>query len=100
MQKIKFNRNYKKLHNQTSAGLVYVGILRIGNVFSEKFKEFIDYDTEGQYKIEEDTTYLFLVFVGNNYFPFITLRKMNEENIMQYVGMEGKIFEIVVEEQK
>lgn len=55
MQEIKFNHNYKKLHNQTSAGLVYVGIL---------------------------------------------IRKLNKENIEKYVGREGKIFKIVVEEQK
>lgn len=97
---IVFNHNYKKLHNQTSAGLVYIGILKSGNNFSKEFKEFIEYDTEGQYKIEEDTTYLFLVFVGNNYFPFTTLRKLNKENIEKYVGREGKIFKIAVKEQK
>lgn len=100
MKEIRFNHNYKKLHNQTSAGLVYVGILKSGNNFSKEFKEFIDYDTEGQYKIEEDTAYLFLVFVGNDYFPFTTLRKLNKENTEKYVGREGKVFKIVIEEQK
>ena len=96
IKEINFNRNYTKLHGQKMARLIDIGI-RTGKRLC---KEFVEYDTDGQYKIEEDTTYLFLVFVGNDYFPFTTLRKLNKENIEKYVGREGKIFKIVVEEQK
>lgn len=96
MKEIRFNHNYKKLHNQKTARLLSADFF----YGKDLHKDFIEYDTEGQYKIEKDTTYLFLVFVGNNFFPFTTLRKLNKENIYKYVGCEGKIFNIVVEEQK
>ena len=100
MYQIKFNHNYKKLHNQTDAVLVSVSTLKTGNSFSKEFKEFIEYDTERKYEIEENQTYLFLVFVGNHCFPFVTLRKLNEENIEKYVGYEGKIFNIVIQDKQ
>lgn len=49
MQEIKFNRNYKKLHNQKTALLVYTRI-KTGKQLNE---EFIKYDTDNKYKINE-----------------------------------------------
>lgn len=95
METIKFNRNYKKLHGQTSAILVYKDVM-----FPEQLKkEFIEYDTEGAYEIV-DHSYLVLYFVGNKYIPFSTLRKNNAENRKKYLDCElYTTFKIEVQEQ-
>lgn len=91
---IKFCKNYSKLHNQTMATLVYVR-LKMGKDLN---KEFIEYDTDNEYQIEENQRYLILYFVGNKLIPFTSLRKLNQDNLLKYV--EGEIYNIVVEEQK
>lgn len=96
MQQIKFNHNYKKLHNQKTALLVHTRI-KTGKQLNE---EFIKYDTDNKYKIDEKQKYLILYFQGNKFIPFTTLRKLNIENVKKYVGREGDFFNVVVEEQK
>lgn len=94
MQEIKFNHNYKKLHNQKIALLVHTRI-KTGKQLNE---EFIKYDTDNKYKINEKQKYLILYFQGDKFIPFTTLRKFNKENIWKYNLMEK--YKIVVEEQK
>jgi hypothetical protein len=96
IKEINFNHNYKKLHNQTKAVLIQTAILKGKNIQ----KEFIDYDTDDQYKINKKEDYLYLVFVGDKMIPFTTLRKLNIENIKKYVGYEGDYFDVVVEEKE
>ena len=91
MEEIKFNRNYKKLHNQTSAELIYYDF-KSG---AEFHKEFIEYDTDNRYEIDKTQEYLFLVFIGNKDIVFTTLRKANTENLLKYVL--GRKYKIVVE---
>lgn len=94
MQVIKFNRNYKKLHNQKTALLVHIRI-KTGKQLNE---EFIKYDTDNKYKINKKQKYLILYLQGDKFIPFTTLRKFNKENIWKYSLMEK--YKIVVEEQK
>lgn len=93
---IKFNINYKKLHNQKEAILIWKDVS-----YSERLnKEFIDYDTEGSYVLEKDKSYLILYFVGDKGIPFTTLRKNNEENRRKYLDCPlHTTFKIEVEEQ-
>lgn len=93
MYEIKFDRNYKKLHNQTYGVLIKITV-RLGCMLH---KDFIEYDTDGKYKIKENEKYLCLYFIGNKKIPFTTLRKCNKTNIAKYVGEEGNVFKIVVE---
>lgn len=94
MNEIRFNKNYKKLHNQKEAFLVWKDVS-----YTERLnKEFIDYDTEGSYVLEEDKSYLMLYFVGDKGIPFTTLRKNNAENRKKYLDCElYTTFKIVVE---
>jgi hypothetical protein len=94
MQEIKFNRNYKKLHNQTSAELTCIWI-KLG---ADLHKDFIEYDTDGKYEIDKNKEYLVLWLIGDKLIPFTTLRKLNKENANKYVL--GERYKIVVEEQK
>lgn len=95
MHEIRFKHNYKKLHNQTKAVLIQTAILKGENIP----KEFIEYDTDNKYKLNEKEDYLYLVFVGIKMIPFTTVRKLNIENVKKYVGYEGDYFYIVIEEE-
>lgn len=94
MQVIRFNHNYKKLHNQTSAELIYYDF-KSG---AEFHKEFIKYDTDNKYEIDKTQEYLLLVFIGNKDIVFTTLRKANVENLLKYVL--GRKYRIVVEKEQ
>lgn len=94
MKEIKFNRNYKKLHNQTFALLLDIRVAKGKHLD----KEFIEYDTENEYKIEPEQKYLILYFIGDSKIPFTTLRKFNVENVWKYEKNEH--YRIVVEEKK
>lgn len=94
MKEIRFNHNYKKLHNQTSAELIYYDF-KSG---AEFHKEFIKYDTDNKYEIDKTQEYLFLVFIGNKDIVFTTLRKANLENLLKYAL--GRKYKIVVEKEQ
>lgn len=96
MNEIKFSKNYKKLHNQNKATLLW---LTVGKPI-ELHPDFIEYDTEGQYEIKNDQKYIMLVFLGINGIPFTSLRKFNDENVKRFVGKENQEFKIIVEEEK
>lgn len=96
MLEIKFSKNYKKLHNQNKATLLW---LTVGKAI-ELHPDFIEYDTEGQYEIKNDQKYILLVFLGINGIPFTSLRKFNDENVKRFVGKENQEFKIIVEEEK
>lgn len=93
MNKIRFNRNYKKLHNQSFALLVNIRV-KLGKELSE---EFIEYDTDNEFKIDKEQKYLVLYFQGDKLIPFTSLRKFNDENIWKYE--ENQYYKIIVEEQ-
>ncbi len=91
MNKIEFNKNYTKLHNQTRGYLIWVGLT---DAFLLE-KEFIEYDTDSKESIP-DGRYLLLVFIGNKDIPFTTLRKANPENIEKYDKGIRKVWEIII----
>lgn len=94
MNIIRFNRNYKKLHNQKRATLLRVDFIE----GEDLHKDFIEYDTEGKYQIDKSKEYMRLIFIGNKGIPFATLRKNNDENRIKYISLEAKTkFKIVVE---
>ena len=95
MKEIKFNRNYKKLHNQKYAKLIFVALFYGKNLS----KDFIEYDTDGKYKIEPETEYIYLCFMGNKMIPFTTLRKNTPENWEKYVKNQEQV-KIVIEGKK
>ena len=94
MKEIRFDRNYKKLHNQTECELC--GWTVRGGASLQK--DFIKYDTEGKYKIERNKEYMILFLVGNKMIPFTTLRSLNKNNLRKY--NLGETYKIVVEEEK
>lgn len=94
MNEIKFSKNFKKLHNQNKATLLWLSIVQ----GVELHPNFIEYDTDGQYQIKQEQKYIMLVFLGIDGIPFTSLRKFNDENVKRFVGKENQEFEIVVEE--
>lgn len=90
MREIKFNRNYKKLHNQTEAELCCIWI----KVGADLNKDFIKYDTDGKYEIDKNKEYLVLWLIGNKMIPFTTLRTLDKDNLKKYVL--GERYKIVV----
>lgn len=95
MQQIKFNHNYKKLHNQKTGVLIWVEVL-LGKYLP---KVFIDYDTDGKFQVDPKQKYLLLYFMGNRYIPFTTLRKDNVENRVKYLA-GNKVFKIVIDKKE
>lgn len=97
-RQIKFNHNYKKLHNQKWCFIKDV-IMVYGYELTDNFRK---YDTDDEYQIEDKQKYMLLFCMGDEFIPFTTLRKFNEENIMKYCNPETNAYEfmIVVEEHK
>lgn len=91
MEQIKFNRNYKKLHNQNKAKLIRVGEIQ----GKDLCKEFVEYDTDNKYPIELNQFYLILYFIGNKLIPFTTLRKLNDNNL-HYYNHIGCDYELII----
>lgn len=95
MQELRFSCNYKKLHNQKGANLIFVHCLQ----GKELSKDYIEYDTDNKYKIESKQNYLYLLFIGDKMIPFSTIRKLNQENEDKYINkLENRFFKIVIEE--
>jgi len=94
MNEIKFSKNYKKLHNQNKATLLWLSIV----TGAELHPNFIEYDTDGQYQIKQEQKYIMLVFLGIDGIPFTSLRKFNDSNAARFVGKENQEFDIVIEE--
>lgn len=91
---LKFNHNYKKLHGQKKARLVWIGIVK-GKDLSKKF---IEYDTDGKYNIDRKQNYIFMIFLGTEGIPFTTVRKFNRENRNKYLFAQDVVFDVIVEE--
>ena len=94
MNEIWFSINYKKLHNQKEAFLVWRDV-----AYPERLdKEFIDYDTEDSYVLDKNKSYLILYFIGDKGIPFTTLRTNNAENRKKYIDCSiYTTFKIVIE---
>ena len=89
--KIKFSHNYKKLNNEKGAHLFDVYPI----LLEDQTKGFIDYDTEGIYKLPERGAFLCLVFKGINGTIFTTLRRMTSKKYEYYLDNKMEWFTII-----
>ena len=98
INEIHFKKNFKKLHNQNWASVINVITVK-GWELTEKFKE---YDTENDYQINKDEKYLLIFLMGDEFIPFTTIRKFNDENILKYCSPDEAMgfFKIVIDEAK
>lgn len=93
---IKFSHEYKKLNHEQCG--VLLGVFRI--YLEEQSKVFLDYDTEGIYKLPKDGSYLLLLFMGNGGTIFTTLRRTTPEKWRYYNSKIKEEFEFVRTESK
>jgi len=101
MLRIKFQKDYFKLHRQKTAELLTVREIKIDKNTPQ---EFMDYDTvmwDGTCYDLKPGVYLQLIFLGDKRIPFCTVRPKfgkfgNKEEY--YKNQIGKIFEIEIEE--
>jgi hypothetical protein len=100
--KIKFSHHYPKLHSQTAAHLLHIEL----RDRSELSEEFVEYDTvyvqaeatfpgvrTGHYDLPNGRL-MVLVFLGNNLFPFTTVRRWTAEKERYYREGIGRRFDI------
>ncbi len=93
-KQIKFSGDYPKLHGQTSAKLIAIYPRTIDRFTPQ---ELIDYDTtksDGSKYPLVDGEYLQLIFFGNLFIPFCTIRRMTYEKIQYY--QVGEVFEVII----
>lgn len=95
---IKFDKNFIKLHNQTSAQLIDVKMVDLSEMNDNDFNELIEYDCKADdgsyYSLNRNGHYTLLIFLGNKNIVFQTLRK--KESYMKYHTMKGIVFDIKV----
>lgn len=103
-KQIFFDNNYPKLHGQKTARLCGVLTSVKPELLEAKFPGLIEFDTtrdDGRrYAIKNDETYMLLLFIGEKWIMFPTLRKENKENLRRYADSIGETFEIVIIEEK
>jgi hypothetical protein len=104
--KISFSHNYPKLHGQTFARLVAIEI----HEREEMLDRFIQYDTkylaakENFPCVEEfyplpSGKYLVLLFWGNDWIPFTTVRPWTFKKALYYQSNIGKTFKINIKDK-
>ena len=104
MPEIKFSHDYPKLHAQKAARLLCVELRNR----SELPEDFIEYDTvfiqeegtfpgnrTGHYELPSGRL-LVLVFLGNNLFPFTTVRRWTKEKERYYRNLVGTVMGIKI----
>lgn len=106
INEIHFKKNFKKLHNQEWATIIHVIPVR-GWELSDKFKKYDtqepdkdQYETDEKFVIEEKGKYLLIFLMGDEFIPFTTIRKYNDENILKYCRPDMINFRIVIDEEK
>lgn len=97
MEMIIFEGEYPKLHNQNTAKLVAAEKITINQ---SKHHELLEYDTkrtDGTYYKIDDGDYIQLIFIGDKYIPFCTLRRAYPEyKLNYYKKLIGKTIKIVI----
>lgn len=105
MKTIKFSHNYPKLHRQTMAELLAIKVICATDVQSTGFLiDLWDYDTtyisrdyiRYNYELPKKGQLIQLIFLGNKYIPFCTLRSWNPEKHEYYRAAIGETFKIEV----
>ena len=94
-QKIKFSKEYEKLHHQKQA--ILLNVKRIN--YDDVTKELIEYDTkakDGSYYLLPKTELIHLTFLGDKLIPFCTIRKYSIEKEKYYRNEIHNVFDIVI----
>jgi hypothetical protein len=91
MNIIKFSHEYKKLNHEQCGVLLSVHRIYL----EEQSQAFLEYDTEGIYKLPKEGSFLLLSFLGNGGTFFTTLRRTTPEKWRYYNSMILKEFEFV-----
>lgn len=107
IMEIKFSHNYPKLHGQVKARLLEI------EVFEKRLlhPDFISYDTiylgtEGVFPCGEKYyplptgTIIVLIFLGDKYIPFTTVRRWTAQKEQDYRAGINQVFDIIIEENK
>ncbi len=101
LKEVKFNNNFPKLHNQTTARLVMVIQMISGYMLLNQFPDFTAWDTKIKdvlyYDIKPEENYMLILFVGNKNIMFSILRKQNKENVELFAESVGELFKITIE---
>lgn len=104
---IKFSHNYPKLHSQPQAELLAVRVLQAETMILNG--ELIEYDTiyydlesgsRQYYPLPKTGQLIQLIFLGNRSIPFCTIRRHTPEKERYYHGAIGRVFDVVIEEEK
>ncbi len=95
---IKFNKNFIKLHNQTSAQLIDVKMVDLSCMNDDDFNELKEYDCKADdgsyYPLDRNGYCTLLIFLGNKNIVFQTIRK--KESFMKYYNQKGIVFDIYI----
>jgi len=103
---ILFSKPFRKLLNEKGddvvSSAVLIAVIKISDK-SQLSNPFIEYDTDMDYVIEDNTALLMLHFlkpsVNNSKNIFVTVRNWTEEKEMFYQNQTGKEFNVVIESQ-
>lgn len=98
MEKIKFSKEYPKLHGQVTAKLIGIEFIKPSDFPLNQ--DLLDYDTkaiDGSYYPLPKNQYLQLIFLGNKKIPFCTIRRFTIEKGIYYRKLIGKEFELIRE---
>lgn len=114
-QKIVFNHNFIKLHEQKTAELVRIKICSRTELSEDMVKQDTAYVvdhvvpagqpnagkilTEVNYYHLPNGSLLLLVFLGDNNIPFTTLRQFKDASKLKYKKQLNHIFDIVIKEK-
>lgn len=95
---IKFNKNFIKLHNQSSAQLIDVKMVDLAQMSDKSYNKLVEYDCKADdgsyYPLDRNGYYTLLIFLGNNNIVFQTLR--NKDSFIKYNSMIGLVFNIKI----
>lgn len=98
MPVVKFNKNFLKLHNQTSAQLIDVKMINLSEMSDDDFNELIEYDCKADdgsyYPLDRNSYHTLLIFLGNKNIVFQTIRK--KDSFMKYYTKKGIVFNIKI----
>lgn len=97
---IRFSHQYPKLHNQTLA-ILYAVVIQDSTAFTPELLEYdtVYYEADGKHYFPlKPGKYMILLFLGNKYIPFTTIRSWDEEKEIYYRSNIGKQFDIGVKQ--
>ena len=103
MKSIKFSHKYKKLYDNTtdfeSKPATEAKLIAVFSDYLELLHpSFIEYDTEGLYKLPKSGEYLILIFQKYRGDIFTTCRRSTPRKVEYYEKSIGETFKVVIKE--